>query len=129
MLKDKYPDQESPLPTAGYGNVTKYVLPTVRALFTPPHHHMQFGELGRETMSGKRILRRAGVIMDQYLAALNEQYFDYVFSRRVREDTFTVQHQALTLPGASIKIESPSIFRNSMVPMWRRDESDGCLLI
>lgn len=130
MLKSQYADQDFPLlPTAGYGNLAKYVPPSIKEMFTPIHHHMQIGETDRELISGKKVMRRAGVVMDQYLAAANDLYYSYIFQRRVRESAFLEQHRVLTLPEVSVKVESPSVFQNSMVPMWQREESDGCLLL
>lgn len=130
MLRHQYVDQDIPLlPAAGYGNLTKYVFPTVREMFAPLHHTMLIGELSRDLISQKKVFRRAGVITDQYLAETNDLYLTYLASRSIDYHAYLEQHRVLTMPQVSVKIEKPSVFQTSLIPVWRRDECDGALLL
>nr|AYP67578.1 VP2 [Shelly beach virus] len=130
MLKNQFIDQEVPLlPAAGYGHSARYLLENLRQMFNEPHHGMQLGELARDSISQRKVFRRAGVITDQYTARLNEIYLDYLFARSIDHTSYIVQHRALTLPNVSIKVDKPSVFANSLIPIWKRNECDGCLLV
>lgn len=130
MLKNQFIDQDVPLlPAAGYGHGARYLLESLNQLFSPVHHAMQIGELARDSLSQKKVFRRAGVITDQYIARLNEVYLDYLFARSIDHTSYVIQHRALTLPNVSIKVDKPSVFTNSLIPIWKRNECDGCLLV
>nr|APG79177.1 hypothetical protein 1 [Hubei diptera virus 21] len=130
MLETQYYDQNiALLPCAAYGHEARYFYDTLKELFEPPHHAMRIGQIARDTFSRTKILNRVGAITDQYTAALNDRYLNYLFSRSVDRNSYLAQHQVLTLPLVSIKIENPSVFEFTIVPVWKREECDGCLLI
>nr|QYW05780.1 MAG: VP2 [Reoviridae sp.] len=130
MIRNQFIDQALPiLPAGGFGHQTAYFRKKLEEVFRPPHHHMILGEYNRETLSQRKILRRAGVVSDQYITRLNEIYIDYLYARSIDHTSYVAQHKVLTLPNVSIKIDKPSIFNNSLIPIWKREECDGCLLI
>lgn len=130
MLKNQFVDQDTPLlPAGGYSNPVAYFLPRLERMFNPEDHRMTIGEISRATISQKKVFRTAAVITDQYLSTLNRSYLNYLRGRAIDCTSFLMQHRALTLNHVELKIDNPSIFLNSLVPVWKRDESDGSLLI
>nr|QYW05768.1 MAG: VP2 [Reoviridae sp.] len=130
MIKNQFIDQALPiLPAGGFGHQTSYFRQKLEEMFHPPHHHMVLGEYSRDTISQRKILRRTGVISDQYITRLNDIYIDYLYSRSIDHTSYVAQHKVLTLPNVSIRVDKPSIFNNSLIPIWKREECDGCLLI
>lgn len=130
MLRNQFIDQDVPLlPAAGYGHAARYLVSIFETMFTPEHHRMQIGEMSRDSVSQAKVFRRAGVITDQFMARLNELYLDYLFARSIDQTSYVQQHRVLTFPTVSIKVDKPSIFYNSLIPVWTRAECDGCLFI
>nr|QBA09478.1 hypothetical protein [Reoviridae sp. BF02/7/10] len=130
MIRNQYVDQEVPLlPAAAFGNPARYINEVIQQMFQPVHHHMVIGERGRDTISQKKVFRRTGVITDQFTAALNEIYLSYLSARSIDHNSYVAQHKVLTFRNVSIRVEKPSMFNNTLIPMWHRSECDGALLI
>lgn len=130
MLRSKFIDQSFPLLPAGpYDNYIQYVRDAITAMFENPDHRMTLGEIQTNVQNQVQISADFAVVTDQFTAALNENYWNYLQARSPNQEAYRRQHETLTLPGSSITLAHQAVFALSICPIWQRDESDGSLLL
>lgn len=130
MVGYKFIDQAQPLLPAGpYNTTSRYYREAVREMFESTDHHMKLGETSKGIESNFKLYTEYACITDQYFSRCNELSLQDIESRKISDEVYLKQLSMLTFNSVSMNIKNIQQYRYSILPITKRDECHGTIIL